>query len=68
MTPEAALLEREQLVEQVRFHRRAATRAKRALDRLEADCARHGIRLIREPIRARGGRDQHHAGTDSFDR
>jgi hypothetical protein len=47
LTRRTAELERVRLLSEVRFHRHEAARAKRALDRLEADCARVGIRLIR---------------------
>lgn len=33
----------------IRFHRNAARLRLRALERLERECNRHGIRLIREP-------------------
>lgn len=63
-TPEQASEWRWRLLSRVRFHRRQAERAKRDLERFEADCARHGIRLIREPMRVqedrRGRSDPQH--------
>ena len=55
LTPEIAAQERARLLGDLRFHRTEAKAAKRALDRLEADCARFGIRLIREPSRPTSG-------------
>ena len=56
LTPEQAQSERSRLLGNLHFHRREAKAAKRALDRLEEDCARVGIRLIRVPMqRAQGG-------------
>lgn len=63
LTEETAAAEKARLLSNLRHYRRAATRAKRALDRLEADCRRHGIRFVREPVRAPEG-GQTHAGPD----
>ena len=55
LTPQQAAAERERILADVRFHRRAAARRLRDLERLEADCARVGIRLVRTPIRPTTG-------------
>lgn len=55
LTEETAQVERRRILSDVHFHRNAAKRRMRDLERLEADCARVGIRLIREPVRAQGG-------------
>lgn len=47
LTLESASAERESILRDVHFHRNAAKRRLRDLERLEADCARVGIRLIR---------------------
>lgn len=47
LTFETAQAERSRLLDTWHFHKREMRAAKRALDRLEADCARVGIRLIR---------------------
>lgn len=59
LTPETAAFERAQILADVRFHRQAAARRLRDLERLEADCLRVGIRLIREPVRP--GKGETHA-------
>jgi hypothetical protein len=56
LTRETADAERERLLAGVRYHRRLAAQRLRDLDRLEADCARVGIRLIREPKGEPNGR------------
>jgi len=66
LTAETAAVERDRILADVRAHRRAAARRLRDLERLEADCARVGIRLIRTPMRAQEGR--HAARPDSHDR
>ena len=55
LTAEQAAFERERLLRDMRFHRQQAKRARIALDLLEADCARVGIRLIREPRQTHEG-------------
>ena len=55
LTEETAAAERRRLLNHWHDHKRAMQAAKRALDRLEAECARHGIRLIREPMQTRQG-------------
>jgi hypothetical protein len=59
LTHAAAQIERRRILDDVRFHRNAAKRRLRDLERLEADCARVGIRLIRQPVRAQESRDSH---------
>lgn len=58
LTPEAASAERDRILADVRFHRAAARRRLRDLDRLEADCARVGIRLIRQAVQSPGGQSR----------
>lgn len=55
LTLESASAERESILRDVRFHRNAAKRRMRDLERLEADCARVGIRLVRVPVQTRQG-------------
>lgn len=55
LTQELAQSERRRLLSNLHFHRTEAKAARRALDQLEEACARVGIRLIREPLRAQGG-------------
>jgi hypothetical protein len=50
LTEETAAAERRRILTDVKFHRNAARRRLRDLEQLEVDCARVGIRLIREPI------------------
>jgi hypothetical protein len=57
LTEETAAAERRRILSEVKSLRNAARRRLRDLEQLETDCARVGIRLIREPIRAHGGRD-----------
>jgi hypothetical protein len=51
LTEETAAAERLRILADVKNHRNAARRRLRDLEQLEADCARVGIRLIREPVR-----------------
>lgn len=65
LTEETAAAERRQILTDVKFHRNAARRRLRDLEQLEVDCARVGIRLIREPMRGQEGqthatRPDHH--------
>lgn len=62
ITEELAQAERRRLLGNLHFHRTEAKAAKRALDQLERDCARVGIRLVREPIQTRQG--ESHATRD----
>lgn len=57
LTEETAAAERRRILSDVKSLRSAARRRLRDLEQLEADCARVGIRLIREPIRPAPGRD-----------
>lgn len=51
LTPERAAERRAEILADVRELRRATRRRLRDLERLEADCARVGIRLVRQQIR-----------------
>ena len=55
LTEETAAAERARILNDVHFHRAAAKRRLRDLERLEADCARVGIRLIRNTTQTRQG-------------
>lgn len=58
LTEETANAAADELRRGIRFHRNAARARLRALERLEADCARVGIRLVRVPTsRAQGGQN-----------
>ena len=59
---------RDGLRDEVRHHRREAKRAQRALERLEADCARVGIRLIHEPRQTHEQGESHGTRPDPHDR
>jgi len=64
LTPETAAVERARILADVRFHRQAAARRLRDLERLEADCLRVGIRLIREPRQTHKGETPNASGPD----
>lgn len=66
LTEETAAAERARILSDVRAHRRAAARRLRDLELLEAECRRHGIRLVREPHQTRQG--EIHARTHPHDR
>jgi hypothetical protein len=67
LTPETAAIERARILADVRWHRQAAARRLRDLERLEADCQRVGIRLIREPRQTHKG-ETNHAGASPYPR
>lgn len=52
LTEETAAAERTRLLSRLRFHRRGAAQTRRQLDYLDAQCRKHGIRLVREPVRS----------------
>lgn len=58
LTESEARVQRDRILADIRFHRAAARRRLRDLDRLEADCARVGIRLIRQPVQSPGGQSR----------
>lgn len=60
LTFETAQAEREAILRDVHFHRTAAKRRLRDLERLEADCARVGIRLVRVSVRPITGESNVH--------
>lgn len=66
LTEESANAAARELREGIRFHRNAARARLRALERLEAECQRHGIRLVRQSVRGPGG--QTHASAHPVDR